>query len=170
MYHEIFLQIRYKFSDILVCQKTALNNVDESQLRKLTSNDKDAAETSEKDQPKSLVMVYEGSSDKDFKHFSIGVSSKFVMSKLIQKNAVFMWNQMVSLSVEHGGYGWKIFESYCQEILLGEPKEYSFCKYHNGTDLVPLGKKHKTWWVQCNQRDPRKSHYCSNRHCSDQQK
>ena len=132
-----------KFSDILVCQKTALNNVDESQLRKLTSNDKDAAVTSEKDQPKSLVMVYEGSSDKNFKHFSIGVSSKFVMSKLIQKNAVFMWNQMVSLSVEHGGYGWKIFESYCQEILLGKPKEYSYCKYHNGTGLVTLGKKLK---------------------------
>ena len=126
------------FLGILESQKAALNSLNEDQLRKLTANDINSAQTSDKDQPKSLLMVYEGSNDNSFRTVNVAVSSKFVLSKLIEKNADFMWKLMISLSVEYGGYGWKIFESYCQERLLGAPKEYFDCKYHNGTDLVPM--------------------------------
>jgi hypothetical protein len=80
--------------------------------------------------------AYEWSIDSKFQSFTVAVSSKLVLSKLIQKNAIFMWNLMVSLSVERGKFGWKIFETYCQNRMLGEPKEYFDYKYHNGTKLV----------------------------------
>ena len=48
------------FLGILESQKAALNSLNEDQLRKLTANDINSAQTSDKDQPKSLLMVYEG--------------------------------------------------------------------------------------------------------------
>ena len=79
-------------------------------------------------------MVYESSSD--FRRFNIVVSSKLVLAKLVKHNVMFMWNLMISLSVEQGGFGWKIFENICHNRMLGDPLEYSNYRYYNGTALV----------------------------------
>ena len=123
------------FAGILRAQESALNSLREDQLRKLTSNDMNSVQTFEGGEPKSLLMVYESSSESNFQDFTVTVASKLVISKLVEKYAMFMWNLMVSLSAQQGGLGWKIFETICHERMLGEPKVYFDIKYHNGTKL-----------------------------------
>ena len=132
----IFEDDEEEFSDILKSQTSAINKLNEDQLRKLMSNDMDSAHTFDKGQPNSLLMVYESSIDGNFRRFNVAVSSKLVLTKLLKKNSIFMWNLMVSLSAEEGGFGWKIFESICHNRMLGHSMEYFDNKYHDGTNFV----------------------------------
>ena len=124
------------FSITLEQQTAAINNLTEDQLQKMTSNDMDSACTFVEGQPRSALMVYENAIDRNFWSFNVVVSSKLVLTKLQKKYSKFMWKDMVSKSVEHGGYGWKIFENICHNRMLGDSRKYFDYKYLYGSKLV----------------------------------
>ena len=123
------------YRTIVAKQNAAINSLTESQLRSMTSNDVDAVQTFDKSDPKSLLMVYERTPDYNFQNFAVAISSQRVLLKLVDRNNVFLWNLMISVSVEDG-LGWKIFEAICRNRMLGNAKYYKKYRYHNGTDLV----------------------------------
>ena len=129
-------QDNLKFSNTLDDQTAAINTLTEHQLKKMTSNDMDSACTFAEGQPKSALMVYENSCEGNFWSFNVVVASKLVLTKLEKKNSIFMWELMVSQSVEQGGSGWKIFENICHNRMLGDIREYFDYKYFYGSKLV----------------------------------
>jgi hypothetical protein len=85
-------------------------------------------------------MVYKGTTDSNFRKFVVDVASPLVLRKLVNKNSMLMWNLMIRLSIEPGGFGQKIFESICQSRMLGDAKVYFDYQYHDGTTNLVNGQ------------------------------
>ena len=124
------------FKSIVAYKKYEVRFLDEPKLHRLTSNHMDAVQTFESGHPVSSLLVYGRTPDDNFQKCAVTVSSQLVLSELVDRHATYMWNRMKNLMIEGGGFGWKIFEAFCRNRMLGKAKKYSKYQYHDGIDLV----------------------------------
>ena len=128
------------YNRVLVNQMSPINRLTNVQLRSLTLGDAESAETFENFQPTSSIMVYEYS-DPSFKNVSVTVLSRRVARLLVNKHKKFWWNVILDEGGTRGSTTWKLFEMYCQSLMLvGYSQKYSDYKYHDGVKLQGVKK------------------------------
>ena len=126
------------FAKVLKRQENAINRLTEEQLRSLTLGDVESAQTFGEDQPTSSIMVYE-CSDPNFENNSVSVSSRRVARLLVHKHKKVLWNIILDEGGARGSTTWKLFELYCQNLMLiGYSQNYFDYKYHDGANLLEV--------------------------------
>lgn len=133
------------FDGIMINQVAALNKLDEKQLEKMAENDITAVQTFDRSQPGNLLMVYK-CPDNNYHNFIVSAVSQHVLTEILKRNEIYLWNVMVSRGVNWGGFGWKMFEAYCQRKMLGNVREFLDVHRHDGNKLV---RSAKLWLGGC---------------------
>ena len=130
------------YSQVLQSQKAAINNLTEEQLRKMAHGDIDSVHTFDKSQPKSMILAFVSSNDKNFRSVSVAISSKSVLSSLITKYETSMWSLIAGQDNDkRGSFRWKLFETYCQNKMKGRQQEYFDYQCYDGTRLVTVSDR-----------------------------
>jgi HeH/LEM domain/Retrotransposon hot spot protein len=124
------------YEAVLLRQKNAINCLSDEQVRQLTLNNADAAQTFGSNEPKSIIMVY-NCPNMIFKKYSVAVSSRRVTRLLVERKMNVLWNSILQSDSTSSFATWQIFETYCQNLMLGDNtmKFYDY-KYHDGTRLI----------------------------------
>ena len=128
------------YNRVLVNQMNAINGLSEIQVRRLALGDVAAAQTFGESQPKSSLMVYE-CPDPNFEKYVVSVLSRHVARLLVNRHKKTLWNIILDEGGTRGSTTWKLFEMYCQSLMLvGYSQKYSDYKYHDGVKLQGVKK------------------------------